>query len=48
MVILIAAVVDVHSLKLLLYMENVMAMICLDQRDKDDAYLNCDVNSLYQ
>lgn len=41
-------VADVHSPRILLYKENVMAMICLDQREKDTTHLNCDINSLYE
>lgn len=33
---------------MLLYKENNMAMICLDQREKNTTYLNCDNNSLYE
>lgn len=46
MVILIGA--DIYSVRMLLSKENNMAMIRLDQRDKNITYLNCDNNSPYE
>lgn len=47
MVVFLIAVV-VSSLRILLYKKNDMAMVYLDQRDKDTTYLNFYINSLYE
>lgn len=47
MVVFLIAVV-VSSLRILLYKKNDMAMVYLDQRDKDTTYLHFYINSLYE